>query len=409
MAFWMRMQLAEGCNHHRLAITRHSFSSRMNNCWIATAASAHNSSTSIQRLINIITQCTTFHNENNQNTRGTGQAGWIVSAAFALYNLIKFVYTRVYYKLYLFSVFHFVVYSCDSQSLLSTDLEATQSFARWQLFCSIFYVLNKRNNNHSTCLCECNACMGFAVFFSFYFYFLCMWVFIWGILHGFCCLPSSVSSCLFASLHDILFDTQIVKIIYDIFSSRSTLFCSLFYALRLVGFSFWFYVILVQSFFSFVFRYYLQQLHILRIVFQFFRCIYTSVHSLVTIGAADLSVFQRVFYFMYFFSLLLRARGIFILFFLPCVIFCFIFFFNINRDKSPQILTLNNQTKTKANPKCLLNQKRTYRSAKCTNIAIFIHKLYTKQYNRSSSSAHSAHRTHPNKQFATNFLMWLDF
>lgn len=115
MAFWIRMQLAEGCNHHRLAITRHSFSSRMNNCWIATvaaaAATAHNSSTSIQWLINIITQCTTFHNENNQNTRGTGQAGWIVSAAFALYNLIKFVYTRVYYKLYLFSVFHFVVYS----------------------------------------------------------------------------------------------------------------------------------------------------------------------------------------------------------------------------------------------------------------------------------------------------------
>lgn len=261
MAFWIRMQLAEGCNHHRLAITRHSFSSRMNNCWIATvaAASAHNSSTSIQWLINIITQCTTFHNENNQNTRGTGQAGWIVSAAFALYNLIKFVYTRVYYKLYLFSVFHFVVYSVIANLSCPPTSKLHNRSLVGNYFVLFFYVLNKRNNNHSTCLCECNACMGFAVFFSFIFifsvslcvsvFFFCVWVFIWRILHGFCCFPSSVSSCLFASLHDILFDTQIVKIIYDIFSSRSTPFCSLFYALRLVGFSFWFYVILVQSFF----------------------------------------------------------------------------------------------------------------------------------------------------------------
>lgn len=83
------------------------------------------------------------------------------------------LYARLLQIVFVFR-FSFCRLFCDSQSLLSTDLEATQSFSRWQLFCSIFYVLNKRNNNHSTCLCECNACMGFAIFFLSFLFFLCL-------------------------------------------------------------------------------------------------------------------------------------------------------------------------------------------------------------------------------------------
>lgn len=174
------------------------------------------------------------------------------------------------------------------------------------------------------------------------------------------------------------------------------------------GFHFGFMWFWFNLFFSFVFRYYLQQLHILRIVFQFFRCIYTSVHSLVTI-ALPICLYFNVCFISCIFFLFFCAREESSFSFCRAWFFA-PFFFNINRDKSPQILTLNNQTKTKANPKCLLNQKRTYRSAKCTNIAIFIHKCTLNSTTAAAQrKANTAHRTHPNKQFATNFLMWLDF
>lgn len=212
-------------NRNRLAATR-PFISKLNEQWLncghyrCTALDAHvaRAANTLQISINVhISQCGKTSKSELSDRSGSERASERIkwSGVFECFvsvascNLIKFVYTRVCYKLYLFSVFHSVVYfRWWSISVLSSDLEATLQLW-WQLFCSIFW-------------CQTNETITFktapvVVFRSFASFVSTLSVSPHRILalHFRCFLHHyRVSSCLFASLHDILSDTQIVKIIY---------------------------------------------------------------------------------------------------------------------------------------------------------------------------------------------------
>lgn len=113
-------------NRNRLAATR-PFISKLNEQWLncghyrCTALDAHvaRAANTLQISINVhISQCGKTSKSELSDRSGSERASERIkwSGVFECFvsvascNLIKFVYTRVCYKLYLFSVFHSVVY-----------------------------------------------------------------------------------------------------------------------------------------------------------------------------------------------------------------------------------------------------------------------------------------------------------